>query len=73
MKKHVFYLSIYFLASTLYSSAQDTKMKTFIDALMAKMTLEEKIGQLNLVTPGFGIPTGSVVSTDVEKGSRDCC
>ncbi len=71
MKKHVFYLSIYFLASTLYSSAQDTKMKTFIDALMAKMTLEEKIGQLNLVTPGFGIPTGSVVSTDVEKKIKE--
>jgi beta-glucosidase len=71
MKKHVFYLSIYFLASTLYSSAQDTKMKTFIDALMAKMTVEEKIGQLNLVTPGYGIPTGSVVSTDVEKKIKD--
>jgi beta-glucosidase len=71
MKKHVFYLFFYFLVSTLYSSAQDTKMKTFIDALMAKMTLEEKIGQLNLVTPGFGIPTGSVVSTDVEKKIKD--
>jgi beta-glucosidase len=71
MKKHVFYLSLYFLGSTLYSSAQDTKMKTFIDALMAKMTVEEKIGQLNLVTPGYGIPTGSVVSTDVEKKIKD--
>jgi beta-glucosidase len=29
------------------------------------MTVEEKIGQLNLITPGWGIPTGSVVSTDV--------
>lgn len=46
--------------------AQDKKMDAFINALMAKMTLEEKIGQLNLITPGFGIPTGSVVSTDVE-------
>ena len=33
---------------------------------MSKMTLEEKIGQLNLVTPGGGIATGSVVSSDVE-------
>ena len=47
-------------------TAQDKKMDAFINALMAKMTLEEKIGQLNLITPGFGIPTGSVVSTDVE-------
>ena len=37
--------------------SQDAKMKTFIDALMNKMTLDEKIGQLNL--PGAGdITTG---------------
>lgn len=47
-------------------AAQDKKMDAFINALMARMTLEEKIGQLNLITPGSGIPTGSVVSTDVE-------
>lgn len=35
-------------------------------ALLAKMTTEEKIGQLNLVTPGGGVATGSVVSQDVE-------
>ncbi|MEN9885307.1 MAG: hypothetical protein RLZZ420_2524 [Bacteroidota bacterium] len=46
--------------------AQDAKMNTFINTLMSKMTVEEKIGQLNLITPGWGIPTGSVVSTDVE-------
>ncbi len=33
--------------------------------LMSKMTLEEKIGQLNLITPG-GTVTGEVVSKDVE-------
>jgi beta-glucosidase len=32
--------------------AKDTRMKTFIDALMKKMTLDEKLGQLNL--PGSG-------------------
>jgi beta-glucosidase len=31
------------------------------------MTVDEKIGQLNLITPGSDIPTGSVVSTNVEK------
>jgi len=46
--------------------AQDAKMNTFISTLMSKLTVEEKIGQLNLITPGWGIPTGSVVSTDVE-------
>lgn len=42
-------------------------MKSFVAALMQKMTIEEKIGQLNLITPGSNIPTGSVVSTDVES------
>lgn len=37
----------------------------YVEALLKKMTLEEKIGQLNLLTPG-GAVTGSVVSQDVE-------
>lgn len=41
-------------------------MDNFIADLMSKMTLEEKIGQLNLVTAGEAT-TGSVVSTDVES------
>ena len=45
---------------------KDAKMKTFIDGLMKRMTLEEKIGQLNLLTPGGGVATGAVVSRDVE-------
>lgn len=43
------------------------EMDHFISDLMSKMTTGEKIGQLNLVTPGGGILTGSVVSTDVEE------
>lgn len=38
---------------------------TFVEELLARMTLEEKIGQLNLLTPG-GAVTGSVVSENVE-------
>ena len=45
----------------------DNEMDRFISELMGKMTIQEKIGQLNLVTPGGGILTGSVVSTDVES------
>ncbi len=41
-------------------------MDSFVSELMAKMTIEEKVGQLNLITPGGGIPTGEAVSTDVE-------
>lgn len=64
MKKINLLLLLAFVAMQV--SAQDKKMDAFINALMARMTLEEKIGQLNLITPGSGIPTGSVVSTDVE-------
>jgi beta-glucosidase len=48
--------------------AQD-KMNTFVTKLMSKMTVDEKIGQLNLVTPG-GAVTGSVVSSDVDNKIR---
>jgi beta-glucosidase len=42
------------------------KMNTFITSLMSKMTLDEKIGQLNLLTGGEAT-TGSAISTDVES------
>lgn len=45
--------------------AQQTKMNDFIDDLMQKMTLDEKIGQLNLLT-SFGAVTGDKMSEDVE-------
>lgn len=37
-----------------------------VEALLQKMTTEEKIGQLNLLTPGGGVATGEVVSKNVE-------
>lgn len=56
-------------AMPLLASAQNTQMNTFINNLMGKMTLDEKIGQLNLLTPG-GAVTGAVVSQDVETKIR---
>lgn len=54
---------------TISAQAQqnDAKMNSFINNLMSKMTLDEKIGQLNLPTPGGGIATGAVVNSDVES------
>ncbi len=49
----------------------DKKMNKFISGLMEKMTLEEKTGQLNLLTPGGGVVTGAVVSNDVEKKIKE--
>jgi beta-glucosidase len=46
------------------------KMKTFVDALMKRMTVDEKIGQLNL--PGSGdIVTGQAKSSDIGKKIRN--
>ena len=39
--------------------AQDQKMNAFIDRLMAKMTVEEKLGQMNLL-PGTSATTGEL-------------
>ena len=57
------------LISVALLHAQDAKMNDFINRLMAKMTVEEKIGQLNLVIPG-GAVTGAVVSKDVDNKIR---
>jgi len=54
------------------SPAQQKKMDVFINNLMSKMTLDEKIGQLNQVSVGFDV-TGPIVSKNVneniEKGN----
>ncbi|APS37488.1 beta-D-glucoside glucohydrolase [Salegentibacter sp. T436] len=42
-----------------------------VEELLKKMTLEEKIGQLNLLTPGGGVATGSVVSEGVENKIKE--
>ena len=45
-------------------AASDAKMNQFIDNLMSKMTLQEKIGQLNLPVTG-DIVTGTAKSSDI--------
>ena len=74
MKRIVISLLIVATAFNTYTAsaqkASDAKMKIFIDALMKKMTLDEKIGQLNL--PGSGdIVTGQAKSSDIGKKIRD--
>lgn len=41
-----------------------------VAALMVKMTIDEKIGQLNLITPG-GTVTGEIVSKNVESRMKN--
>jgi beta-glucosidase len=45
---------------------KEAKMNAFITALMKKMTVEEKIGQLNLPSVGFDV-TGPVLSQGVDE------
>ena len=50
--------------------AQNSKMDAFISQLMKKMTVDEKIGQLNLPTIGVTV-TGPVLSKNVEQKIRN--
>lgn len=62
-KSFLIILAVAFAAMTA-QAADQAKMNQFIDELMGKMTLQEKIGQLNLPVTG-DIITGSTVSGDV--------
>ncbi|MEO0338068.1 MAG: beta-glucosidase BglX [Bacteroidota bacterium] len=67
MRRHILIclVSLLCLVSSGFSQ-NNTKRIPEVEALLSQMTLQEKIGQLNLLTPGGGIPTGSVVSKNVE-------
>jgi beta-glucosidase len=54
------------LVSFLKIQGQDEKMNSFINELMSKMSVEEKIGQLNLTTSGSFV-TGSAVNDKVQQ------
>ena len=68
MLKYVFLIAAFFSVVNSHAQRnQDNKINVYVESLMKKMTLDEKIGQLNLLTPGGGVATGSVVSSDVES------
>ena len=54
------------------SNGADARMDEFIDSLMSEMTLEEKLGQLNLLTYNGDIATGlrhdSDMAAEVARG-----
>lgn len=65
--KKIFFAALFILPNLLFAQPSITAKAK---ALLAKMTTEEKIGQLNLVIPGNAVVTGSVVSSDVENKIR---
>jgi beta-glucosidase len=62
--------AVLFLTVTANAQQNTAKMNSFISGLMSKMTLDEKLGQLNL--PGSGdIVTGQAKSSDIGKKIRE--
>nr|WP_299339576.1 beta-glucosidase BglX [Allomuricauda sp.] len=61
------YFIVFLLFAFIRLQAQERSNIPMVQELLDKMTLDEKIGQLNLLTPGGGVATGSVVSKDVEE------
>ncbi|WP_224744049.1 beta-glucosidase BglX [Pontibacter aquaedesilientis] len=56
-------------ATSVPARSSDPEMDRFITDLMAKMSLDEKIGQLNLVSVGFDV-TGPIVSENVDENIK---
>lgn len=71
MVKKILVIVLLGMVQPVLAQKQDAAMNQFIDQLMKKMTLDEKIGQLNLLTPGGGVATGAVVSKDVEQKIKE--
>ncbi|HEY0897768.1 MAG TPA: beta-glucosidase BglX [Sphingobacteriaceae bacterium] len=64
------FFSLSFAEGIHAQTPKDAKMDRFINDLMKKMTLDEKLGQLNL--PGAGdITTGQASSSDIAKKIRE--
>ena len=68
-KLQLFLVLLVFTAVSAYAQKSPVDMDRFIDDLMKKMTLEEKIGQLNLPVTGE-ITTGQAKSSNVAKRIR---
>lgn len=68
--KRIFLLVSLGIVTVAGAQQPDLKMNQFINSLMSRMTLDEKLGQLNL--PGAGdIVTGQASSSDIAKKIRE--
>lgn len=81
IKKTIAAVSLSFLSFTLSAQQKENtytgpkinkaEMDQKVNSLLEKMTIDEKIGQLNLLTPGGGVATGAVVSDNVQQKIKD--
>lgn len=60
------FLAFFALSGNILAQGKDPKMDKFINDLMSKMTLKEKIGQLNLPSSG-DITTGQAKSSNIAE------
>jgi beta-glucosidase len=67
MKKNLLFIATVLMTTVAFSqTSKDVKMHQFVNGLLAKMTLEEKLGQLNLPASSDFV-TGSVSSSDIAE------
>jgi beta-glucosidase len=70
IKRLLFAISLLLSCQFIGAQSSNTQMDKFISALMKKMTLDEKIGQLNL--PGAGdITTGQASNSDIGQKIKE--
>lgn len=74
MKRNLLFLSVLLLCGAVRAAGRvaDPEMDRFIDSLMDRMTLAEKIGQLNLPAAG-DITTGQAKNSDIAGLIRKGC
>jgi beta-glucosidase len=71
MKKNLLFLATFIISIVAFGqSNKDVKRQKFVNELLAKMTLEEKLGQLNLPASSDFV-TGAVSSSDIAQKVKD--
>ncbi|HET9057928.1 MAG TPA: beta-glucosidase BglX [Chitinophagaceae bacterium] len=70
LRSPLFIFLSFAITSVSAQQIKDLKMKVFVDNLMKKMTLDEKLGQLNLPSSG-DIITGQAKNSDIGKKIRE--
>lgn len=71
LSRNLILISLFFLSVSAFAQkGKPDRMKVFVDKLLSKMTLTEKIGQLNLPVAG-DITTGQAGSSDIAKKIRE--
>ena len=62
--------SLFAIVALVLGSANAQQQIPEVEELLQKMTIDEKIGQLNLLTPGGGVATRTLSHADRAKRRR---